>query len=144
MTTDTVASMARFLSDAWLEALDRAARADETLADLADGPPLVVQQVVTGGPDGDVTYNVRAGGGAVSVRPGPADDATIRFRQDHETATAIASGRLSAQRAFMTGRLQVGGDLRAVLDRGPTLTALADVFAAVRATTDDLAPTPPP
>ncbi len=59
----------------------------------------------------------------------------VRFTQDHETALAIASGHGSAQRAFMTGRLQVGGDLRVLLDHSEVLAQLDDVFAAVRART---------
>lgn len=127
-----------FLSDAWLSALDDAARADARMADLATGPDLVVQQDVLGGPSGDVTYHVRIADGAVRFLAGPAPRADVRFRQDHATAVGIASGRASAQRAFMAGQLQVGGDLRALVDRGDVLAALADVFAEVRADTDGL------
>lgn len=130
--------MVPFLSDAWIRALDDAARSDERLADLAAGPALVVQQEVVGGPTGDVTYHLRIAEGEVRFATGPADDADVRFRQDHDTAVAIASGRSSAQRAFMSGHLQVGGDLRVLVDRAELLAALADVFATVRADTAEL------
>jgi putative sterol carrier protein len=63
-------------------------------------------------------------------------DPDVTFTQDRATAAAIASGELSAQSAFMAGRLRMGGDLRAVLDRSQDLTALDDVFASARPTTD--------
>ena len=50
-------------------------------------------------------------------------------------ASAIAAGSSSAQRAFMTGRLRVGGDLRVLLAHGEALAQLDDVFAGVRART---------
>ncbi len=131
-----MAAVLAFLSPAWLSELDHAARQHAGLAAAATGVTLVVEQTVTGGPGGDVTYHVAFADGQVAVRPGPAPDATVRFGQDHETAVAIATGAASAQRAFMTGRLQVGGDLRALLDHQAALAALGDVFASVRDRTE--------
>lgn len=133
--------MVPFLSDAWIDALDRAARADDRLAELATDLDLTVEQHVTNGPDGDVTYHVRIADGTVRVASGPTD-ADIRFHQDHETAVAIAAGLLSAQRAFMAGQLQIGGDLRHLLDHREILAALHDAFATVRAGTTGLTPSP--
>lgn len=137
--------MVHFLTEAWLGALDEAVRDHRGLADLAGlagGEPFVVEQVVIREGGGEFTYHLRVTDGSVGVSAGPAADTTIRFRQDEPTAREIASGRLSAQRAFMAGRLQVGGDLRAVIDRGPALASLADVFATVRSQTDGLDPPP--
>lgn len=148
-----------FLSTEWVEALDEAASASETLAARAQGMSLVVQQQVfdlsamapadeptgsTGSPgstgstgaDDDFTYHVAFEDGRVSVRVGPAPSATIRFRQDLATALAIATGAMSAQRAFMTGKLRVGGDLSVLLTHGEALAELDDVFAAVRDRTE--------
>ena len=139
-----------FLSTEWVEALDEAASASETLAARAQGMDLVVQQQVfdlsaavpAGEPTGsagageDFTYHVAFEDGRVAVRVGPAPSATIRFRQDLATALAIATGAMSAQRAFMTGKLRVGGDLSVLLTHGEALAELDDVFAAVRARTD--------
>ena len=49
---------------------------------------------------------------------------------------AIASGTASAQRAFMTGQLRVGGDLRALVEAQDAMAAIGDVFASVRQRTD--------
>lgn len=137
-------AMLTFLSAEWIGALHEAAVASPSLAALTAGVTLVIEQEIVDAPGGPVTYHVAFDDGAVSVRPGPAVDAapdglvrpTIRFSQDLETATSIAAGRGSAQRAFMTGRLRVGGDLTVLLARGDLLAELDDVFGGVRARTD--------
>ena len=127
--------MLTFLSDDWVHALHDAVAHDPALAELTARLALTIEQEVTGSPLGDVRYHVTFDHGSVSVAPGPAADPTVRFHQDYETAAAIAAGTGSAQRAFMTGRLRVGGDLRVLLEHGDVLAQLADVFAGVRART---------
>jgi len=122
--------LARFLTDAWLDDLDALARAATFPTDLR----LIIQQVIPDGPDGhEVAYVVEARDGSLSVRRGRADQPDVTFALDHATALAIHRGELSAQRAFMEGRLRLGGDLRAVIDRAGALAAIDDVFAAARA-----------
>lgn len=122
--------MAEFLSDEWITALDTAARAVR----VADDLELVIQQVVPdGAASGEVAYRVEATRGAVRVRPGRAAAPDVTFTQDRATAEAIHRGTLSAQAAFIDGRLRLGGDLRSVIDRAGALVALDDVFAATRA-----------
>jgi len=133
--------MLAFLSPAWLAALDDAVRNDRALASATAGVDLVIEQHVSpaaGGDDttGDVTYHVVFSAGRVAVVPGPADTPTIRFTQERATAMGIAAGTDSAQRAFMTGRLRVGGDLRVLLEHQEVMSALHDVFADVRSRTD--------
>lgn len=123
--------MAEFLSPAWIAELDRAARS-------AQAPPevhLVIQQTVVDGDGPEVSYVMRIDKGAVSVAAGRAEDADLTLSQDRATAVAIARGDLSAQAAFMSGRLRVGGDLRMAMDRARELATIADVFAAARQTT---------
>jgi hypothetical protein len=144
--------VARFLSAEWIEALDRALAADGAAAQLPtpDGGPLVVEQRITpapaadgaagpaeGGPgEADAVFHVVLGDGKACALAGPAPAPTLRFTQDRDTAWSIATGRQSAQAAFMTGRLQVGGDLRALLDER-FIGILGDAFAAVRAETTE-------
>lgn len=136
----SVAAMLTFLSDEWIEALDEAAAADDQLAELTAGLALTIEQEVTGGPLGDVRYHVTFDDGKVTVRAGAAASPTVRFSQDHQTAAAIANGTGSAQRAFMTGQLQVGGDLRVLLAHGDVLSQLDDAFGSVRAQTAPIEP----
>jgi len=127
--------MPDFLSPAWIAALDRAAAADEALAAATADVELVIEQRVTRDDGPATTYHVVLDHGTASVRPGPAPEPTVRFSQDAATARAIAAGERSAQRAFMAGDLQVGGDVRVLLDHAPLFAALGDTFAAVRADT---------
>jgi putative sterol carrier protein len=123
--------VAEHLSPEWIDALGAAA-AD---AEAPDGIDLVVQQIVLDADRGEVAYAVRVTDGTVSVQPGRVDDADITFTQDRATATAIARGELSAQSAFLEGRLKVGGDLSAALAAARVLSGLGDVFASPRAAT---------
>jgi putative sterol carrier protein len=127
--------MLTFLSHEWIGALHEAAATDADLAERTRDVTLTIEQEVTGAPDGDVRYHMSFDRGSVAVTPGPAPSATVRFHQDYATAASIAMGQGSAQRAFMTGRLRVGGDLRVLLAHSEVLTQLEDVFATVRART---------
>jgi hypothetical protein len=121
--------VADFLTDAWLDELDAAAEG----ADLPTMPRLALQQVVPDGPAGEVAYALVVDDGRVRVHRGRIDGPDLVFTQDRATAEAIHRGELSAQTAFMQGRLRLGGDLRSVIDRASDLAALDDVFARVRA-----------
>ncbi|MDQ2649748.1 MAG: SCP2 sterol-binding domain-containing protein [Actinomycetota bacterium] len=120
--------MVEFLSPEWFEALRRGAAGASVPPDLA----LVVQEVIGEGPD-EVAFAIRLGGGRVEIVEGRVDDADVSFRQDIDTARAIASGALAAQAAFMEGRLKVGGDLRALLANAAVLAGIDDVFRDARA-----------
>ena len=130
-----------FLSTEWLDAMVAAgasARPPDPSIDLA------VQQIVTGTPAGEVAWVVRVHDGQVRVERGRTPAPSISFTLDATTAAAIHSGQLSAQAAFMTGRLRLGGDVGLLLAHQGTLSELEDVFASVRAaTTYDEAPPRP-
>ena len=126
--------MLRHLSPEWIAALDEAARASAALREAASELNLTVQQVVTDG-DEEVAWYVCLRSGDVAVRPGRSGDSDVSFTQDRDTARAIADGELSAQAAFMAGRLRTGGDLTVLLAHRDALADLDDVFADVRART---------
>ena len=124
--------MPRYLTDEWLDAAQRSVESDASLADVTKNVQLTVQQVVTGGPDGDAAYHVVIDDGTVRVVSGEAGDATVTFMQSWETATAIGRGELSAQGAFMTGRIRVRGDLPKLVEYGSLFGGVDDVFADLR------------
>lgn len=130
--------MARFLSPEWLDELDAALRADAEIGALTGDARIVVEQRVTGaeGRSDDFVYHVVLDHDLASVNAGPAEDPTVTFTQDEATATGIATGRESAQRAFMSGALRVGGDLQLLATHQAVLAQLGDIFASVRATTE--------
>ena len=123
--------MAEFLSDAWIADLDRAARSAAVPSELS----LAVQQVVLDERGVESSYVVRIAEGRAVVEAGRSDDVDITITQDRATAGEIARGELSAQTAFMSGRLRIGGDLREVIERARELATIEDIFAAARAGT---------
>jgi putative sterol carrier protein len=121
--------VARFLSDEWFNEIAAGT------APPADEPVAVLQQVVTGGPDGEVRYHiVVAGGRAVLVR-GPASAPDATFTEDYATAAAIAQGQLSTQAALLSGQILVGGNMATLSARQDDLAGLDPVPPAVRAGT---------
>lgn len=104
------------------------------VAQVDEGLSLCVQQVVTDVPDADdMTWVVELGGGKVRVTAGRAETPDLTFTQDHATAVAIHRGELSAQAAFVAGRLRVEGDVQAAAAQAGALAALDDIFGGVRA-----------
>jgi hypothetical protein len=147
--------VARFLSEAWFDEVEAAGIGDYG----ADGPGratdpddhLVLEQIVTGTPEGEVSYLVVVSGGRARVErrgaptggdtgggdTGGGDTAGVRLTIvcDWPTATAIAQGRLSTQRALMQGRLRVRGNPAALLGGNTRLANLDPIPPEVRKNT---------
>lgn len=121
--------MVRFLSPEWLHAIDRAAETVGPCAPELDG-------FVIGYRVDDIDYHVTFASGRMRVIPGAPADATVTLHLDRPTAVAIARGELSAQRAFMCGRLRIGGDVHALVRANAAVATLGDVFAKVRSETE--------
>ena len=128
--------MLRYLSLDWIVALGDEVEHSDALHEAATGRHLAVTQVVTGGPEGDVTYHLDVDDGAVRFGPGPADGEQVRFVQDWDTAVAVATGTMNAQEAFISGRIKLFGDQQLIMDSVPVFAALDGVFTKVRERTD--------
>lgn len=124
--------MARFLSSEWIAEAATAAASSKELETSAAGVHLVVQQEVTGGPDGDVHYVVSINDGRVSLQLGGHEAPDVTFTLDWATAVTMAEGVLGAQEAFTSGRLRLRGDVAVLLRYGPALAGLDSVFVALR------------
>lgn len=120
--------MERFLSAAWF---DRVACAADPAAELPDA---VLQQVVTGAPEGEVRYQVIIRGGRATILKGSPGEADMTFTSDYNTATAIASGTLSTEAALSKGRIRVSGNLSCLDGHSEALAGL-DPMASARAET---------
>ncbi|MDQ2729371.1 MAG: SCP2 sterol-binding domain-containing protein [Actinomycetota bacterium] len=94
----------------------------------------MLQQVVTGTPDGEVRYQVIIGGGRATILVGSPAEADMTFTSDYNTATAIASGTLSTETALGEGRIRVSGNLSRLDSHAEILSGL-DPMAPVRANT---------
>lgn len=127
--------MPDFLSIEWIAGLDAAAKADAQLRDAGRDVRIVLQQTVTGAPVGDVTFQVVVDHGDVQVELGETVEPDVVFTQDYATARAIATSELSAQAAFMLGKLRIGGTVAKLIEHRAVFDGLDDLFAEVRAAT---------
>lgn len=124
--------MIRYLSLDWITALSDEVAANDHLREIAESHRIGVTQVVTNGPEGDVTYHLHVGDGQASFGAGPADPEDVKMQQEWETAVAVATGELNAQEAFIGGKILLFGDQQRLLDSQPVFGALDAVFASVR------------
>jgi len=125
----------RYLSPEWMDAARTALAADEHLATALAGTTLTVEQVVEGAPGGAATWHLDIRDGHVAFVAGPAARSDLRFTTSYDTAAQIATGTLPAQRAFVEGRLRVGGDLALLIAHQRTVAAVGDALAPLRADT---------
>ena len=107
--------MPAFLSAEWVALLRR------TVAAVDAASPVRIEQVVTGGPDGEVRYDVTVG----SPADGPPD---VIVELPYDVAVALARGVVAPQDALSAGTIRVRGDLR----RLPDATAFTEALGAVR------------
>jgi hypothetical protein len=107
-------------STAWLADLATSAAA----ASVPDDLDASVEQVVTGGPEGDVRWSLRLAGGRAQVVTGPAPDADVSLSTDWDTALALSAGELAVTDAFLAGRLRLRGDVGVLLRAAPVLDGL--------------------
>lgn len=124
--------MARFLSTQWLDELAAAARDDEELQAATAGISFTVQQVVTGGPDGDVAWYVRLAGDRAEIGAGQLADPDVVITESHETAMAVSRNDLSPAEAFATGRLKLGGHVGLLVRHQHAFDRLGNALASVR------------
>ena len=127
--------MPRYLSLDWIDALSREVAASDELRELATTTAIGVTQVITGGPEGDVTYHLQVGEGGAVFGAGPASPEDVRFDEDWQTAVAVATGELNAQEAFIKGRIRLTGDQSALMANERVFAALDAVFRAVQPST---------
>jgi len=91
---------------------------------VPEGVNFTVEQQVT--KNGEVIdhFHITLVNGSAVVTDGPAQNPDVTIRQDAETARALRAGEIHAQRAFLTGRLEVDGNIDQLLEHGPLLTTL--------------------
>lgn len=126
----------RYLSLEWIGALSAEVASSEHMREIAQHHTVGVTQVVSGGPEGDVSYHLRVSEGEASFGAGPADPEDVKMEQEWQTAVDVATGELNAQEAFIGGKIRLFGDQQKLLESQPVFGALDAVFARVRERTD--------
>lgn len=127
-----VSESVRYLSLEWIRELSREVADSETLATLSQEHQIGITQVVTDGPEGDITYHLQVGDGDARFGAGAADPEHVKMEQTWATAVSVATGAANAQEAFITGQIKLFGDQQALMDAQPVFGALDSIFSSVR------------
>jgi putative sterol carrier protein len=117
--------MAKWLSQEWLDESTRLA-VDQP---ERPGASARLQYVITGGPDGDVSYYwIVTDGRLEENRLGELDDPDVTLHESYEDAMAMQKGELDANAAFMQGKIKVSGDVATLMALLPI--TMSSEFAA--------------
>jgi hypothetical protein len=125
----------RYLSDEWFDAAARLLPGEPAPPGEPDGG-FVVQQLVDDAGGAEVAWHIVVDHGTARLRRGHHARPDITLSCDLTTAWEVHQGHLSAQAAFMAGRLRLGGDASALLANREALAALDDRLAPLRAATE--------
>lgn len=126
----------RYLSPEWIGAISDSIATNTTLQSLGSKHVFGLTQVVSATPFGEVRYHLQSGGGAVAFAVGDANPENVRFSQSYETATAVATGTMNSQEAFINGHIRFSGDHQCLIDAQEIFALLDEVFTSVRSHTD--------
>ncbi len=128
--------MVGYLSDEWLDRAGEAIAGSDALAAASADLDLTIAYEITGAPTGKCQYAIRLDEGSASLERSAVADAPVSFQLDYDTAAAIAQGELSAQAAFMQGRIKLGGDVMVLIRDAAALDGIDDALADLRADTE--------
>ncbi len=128
--------MVAYLSPEWIDAVRDAASNDEALATASAETELVLQQVVTDTPYGEVAYFITFDRGEVYVQSGVASSSDVAFTQDHRTALEVHAGEMNALEAFQQGRISISGDVTKLTANQAAIAALDAAFQQVQEQTE--------
>ena len=101
----------QFLSDEWVEELKQRLNESESFRKNAGAAKAKLQQVITGGPEGERRYWIVIDDGQIDMGPGDIEQPDATIIQDYDTAAAMARSEVSPVSAFMTGKLKVNGSM---------------------------------
>ncbi len=108
----------KFLSEDWATEVTNTLQANEQFKASAD---MSVQFVVTDAPEGEVKFYMDATGDDPVQVMGELDDADVTITSNYETTSAIFSGELNTQMAFMTGKIKVSGNMAKLMTQQAAL-----------------------
>ena len=126
----------RYLSLDWIEEIGRRVAADLSLQALGSTLRIGITQVVSDGPEDTVVYHLQVGDDGVSFGAGPADPEDVRLEQEWDTAVAVATGDMTAEDAFITGGIRLGGNAQLLLESQQVFAALDPLFTSVAENTE--------
>ena len=118
----------KFLSEDWAAEATGALQAHDQFKASAD---MSLQFVVSDSPNGEVKFYMDASSDDPVQAIGGMENADVTISSDYETATAIFSGELNTQMAFMTGKIKVAGNLAKLMTQQAALGHWATAVAGL-------------
>jgi putative sterol carrier protein len=110
----------KYLTQEWLD-VTREMAADQP---ERPGASAKMQYVVTGGPEGDVSYYwVLENGKLLESKLGTMDDPEVTLTQSYDDSVKVSKGELDANAAFMQGRVKVTGNMAKLMALLPLTNA---------------------
>lgn len=126
----------RFLSDAWFEEAERIrSEVDPPVPEIVQG--LVINLVVKEGPEGDIEAKLEAGRFIKGLAEGAPTKLTVPY--DIAKKMFIEQDPQASMQAFMSGQIQVEGDMTKVMAMqaaGPPSAEALEVQARIREMTE--------
>jgi predicted lipid carrier protein YhbT len=112
--------MAKYLSQEWMEQGLKLAESQPE----RPGATARMQYVVTGGPDGDISYYwILENGKLLESVLGELPDPDFTLTQSYDDAVKVQKGELDANAAFMQGRVKVTGNMAKLMSLLPLTNA---------------------
>lgn len=102
-----------------------AAESDELKEEVEDVEEIIVQFEYT---DADYKYWVKVGEGSVDYGEGEADEPSVTMKASGATWAGLGSGELESTNAYMSGDLQIEGDLQAAITYGELNGIMRDIL----------------
>jgi putative sterol carrier protein len=118
----------KFLSEDWATEVTQTLQAHEEFKASAD---MSVQFVVSDAPEGEVKFYLDATGDDPVQALGDLENADVTITSNYETTSAIFSGELNTQMAFMTGKIKVNGNMAKLMTQQAALGHWASAVAGL-------------
>ncbi len=128
-----------FLTSEWAEGLEQTVNDHEGFTNAISNVEMTLQFVVKDVPDreGDYKYHIKLDKGSATVVEGEAEKADVTITNGYDTARGISKGEVNTQMAFMTGKLQVQGDLAKLMMHQAALNQFAQAASRLDVAYDE-------
>jgi hypothetical protein len=126
--------MPTFLTEEWCTAVTDALNGSEDVTEFAEWAELTIQYVATDVPDRDEVRHWRSfTDGRATVDMGEHPDPTATLKFDYETAVAVNKGDLDVAGALAQGKVEMDGEMMALMKYRSEMAVVAEVVGSVPA-----------